>query len=90
MINLKLLLLSKSQDHIYNLPIRQFTFFKIYKYTKYIKNTTPMNTDPDHLHYLTAATPAAEGGVAQPALAVKDRGERSVCRKVPSVADSSA
>jgi hypothetical protein len=50
----------------------------------------PMNTDPDHLHYLTAATPAAEGGVGQPALAVKDRGERSVCRKVPSVADSSA
>jgi hypothetical protein len=49
-----------------------------------------MNTDPDHLHYLTATTPAAEGGVGQPALAVKDRGERSVCRKVPSIADSSA
>jgi hypothetical protein len=49
-----------------------------------------MNTDPDHLHYLNAATPAAEEAVVQPALAVKDRGERLVCRKVPSVEDSSA
>jgi hypothetical protein len=49
-----------------------------------------MNTDPDHLHYLTAAIPATEGGVGQPALAVKDRDERSVCMKVPSVEDSNA
>jgi hypothetical protein len=49
-----------------------------------------MNTNPDYLHYLTAATPAAEGGVGQPALTVKDKGECSVCRKVPSVEDSSA